>query len=71
MRGRPLATWVTLAPVRLAYPVCPENEICAAPIGIVGASGGLAGLVLPLSKGLVNRDSESDRVFLGEGLFLR
>ena len=41
---------------------CPENEICAAPIGIVGASGGLAGLVLPLSKCLVNRDSESDRV---------
>ena len=47
---------------------CPENEICAAPIGIVGASGGLAGLVLPLSKCLVNRDSESDRVFLGEGI---
>ena len=23
-----------LVPVRLAYPVCPENEICAAPIGI-------------------------------------
>ena len=37
----------------------------------VGTSGGLAGLVLPLSKCLVNRDSESDRVFLGEGLFLR
>ena len=55
----------------LAHPVCPENEICAAPIGIIGASGGLAGLVLPLSKCLVNRDSESDRVFLGEGLFLR
>ena len=55
-------------PVRLAYPVCPENEICAAPIGIVGTSGGLAGLVLPLSKSLVNRDSESDRVFLGEGI---
>ena len=36
---------------------CPENEICAAPIGIVGASGGFAGLVLPLSKCLVNRDS--------------
>ena len=34
VRGHPLATWVTLAPVRLAYPVCPENEICAAPIGI-------------------------------------
>ena len=47
---------------------CPENEICAAPIGIVGALGGLAGLVLPLSKCLVNRDSETDRVFLGEGI---
>ena len=36
--------------------------------GFVGASGGFAGLVLPLSKFLVNRDSETDRVFLGEGL---
>ena len=27
----------------------------------VGTSGGLAGLVLPLSKCLVHRDSESDR----------
>ena len=34
----------------------------------VGASGGLAGLVLPLSKGLVNRDSETDRVFPEEGI---
>ena len=34
----------------------------------VGASGGLAGLVLPLSKCLVNRDSETDRFFPGEGL---
>ena len=34
----------------------------------VGASGGFASLVLPLSKSLVNRDSESDRVFLGEGI---
>ena len=32
---------------------CPENEICATPIGIVGTSGGFAGLVLPLSKCLV------------------
>ena len=40
----------------------------AAPIGIVSASGGFAGLVLPLSKCLVNRDAESDRVFLGEGI---
>ena len=68
MRDLPLATWVMLVPARLAYPVCPENEICAAPIGIVGASGGFAGLVLPLSKCLVNRDSETDRVFPGEGL---
>ena len=36
--------------------------------GFVGTSGGFAGLVLPLSKCLVNRDSETDRFFLGEGL---
>ena len=36
--------------------------------GFVGTSGGFAGLVLPLSKCIVNRDSESDRVFLGEGI---
>ena len=36
--------------------------------GFVGTAGGLAGLVLPLSKCLVNRDSETDRVFLGEGI---
>ena len=35
--------------------MCPEKEICAAPIGIVGTSGGFAGLVLPLSKCLVTR----------------
>ena len=34
----------------------------------VGASGGLAGLVLPLSKCLVIRDSETGRVFLAEGI---
>ena len=68
MRGRPLATWVTLAPVHLAYPVCPENKICAAPIGIVGTAGGLAGLVLPLSRMSCNQDSESDRVFPLEGI---
>ena len=48
-----MATWVTSVPVRFAYPVCPENEIRATPIGIVGTSGGFAGLVLPLSKCLV------------------
>ena len=37
-------------------------------LGFVGASGGFASLVLPLSKCLVNRDSETDRVFPGEGL---
>ena len=36
--------------------------------GFAGTAGGLAGLVLPLSKFLVNRDSETDRVFLGEGI---
>ena len=36
--------------------------------GFVGTLGGFAGLVLPLSKCLVNRDSETDRVFPGEGL---
>ena len=34
----------------------------------VGTAGGLASLVLPLLKCLVNQDSETDRVFLGEGL---
>ena len=36
--------------------------------GFVGASGGFAGRVLSLSKCLVNRDSETDRVFLGDGI---
>ena len=36
--------------------------------GFVGASDDFAGLVLPLPKCLVNRDSETDRVFPGEGI---
>ena len=68
MRDHPLATWVTSVPIRFTYLVCPENEIRATPNGIVDTSGGFAGLVLPLSKCLVNRDSETDRVFLGEGI---
>ena len=36
--------------------------------GFVGTAGGLADLVLPLLKCLVNRDSETDRVFLGDGI---
>ena len=71
VRDHPLATWVTSVPVCFPYPVCPKNEIRATPIGIVDTSGGFAGFVLPLSKCLVNRDSETDRVFLGEGIFLR
>ena len=51
-----------------AHPVCPENVIRATPIAIVDTSGGFAGLVLPLSKCLVNQDSETDQVFLGEGI---
>ena len=31
--------------------------------GFVGTAGGLAGLVLPLSRMSCNRDSEPDRVF--------
>ena len=31
-------------------------------------SGGYADLILPLPKCLVNRDSETDQVFLGEGI---
>ena len=68
MRDHPLATWVTSVPVRFAYPVCPGNDIHATPIGNVDTSGGFAGLVLPLPKCLVTRDSETDRVFLGEGI---
>ena len=36
--------------------------------GFVEIAGGLAGLVLPLSRMSCNRDSESDKVFLGEGI---
>ena len=35
----------------------------------VGTPGGLAGLVLPLSKCLVNWDSEFDRVVPGGGFY--
>ena len=36
--------------------------------GFVGTAGGLAGLVLPLSRMSCNRDAESDRIVLGEGI---
>ena len=58
----------------LAYPYLRQSE-CALRkryvqllSGFVGTSGGFAGFVLLLSKCLVNRDSETDRVFLGEGI---
>ena len=42
--------------------------MCSSYRDLSAQSGGLAGLVLPLSKCLVNRDSETDRVFPGEGI---
>ena len=36
--------------------------------GFVGTLGGLAGLVLPLSRMSCNWDAESDRIVLGEGI---
>ena len=71
MRDCPLATWVMLVHVRLAYRCALRTRYVQLLLGFFGTVGGLAGLVLPLSKCLVNQDSESDRVFLGEGLFLR
>ena len=44
--------------------------MCTSYQDLSAQSGGLAGLVLPLSKCLVNRDSETDRVFPGEGISL-
>ena len=68
MRDRPLETWVTLVPVRLAYPVLPrERDMCSS-YRDVGASGGLAGLVLPLSKCLVHQGLEFDRKSRDGGL---
>ena len=34
----------------------------------VGTAGGVAGLVLPLSRMSCNRDAESGRIVLGEGI---
>ena len=42
--------------------------MCSSYRDLLAHLGGFAGLVLPFSKCLVNRDSETDRVFLGEGL---
>ena len=37
-------------------------------LGFVGTTGGLAGLVLPLSRMSCNRDAEFGRIVLGEGI---
>ena len=37
-------------------------------LGFVGTFGGVAGLVLPLLRMSCNRDDESDRIALGEGI---
>ena len=42
--------------------------MCSSYRDLSAQSGGLAGLVLPLSKCLVNRDSETGRVFPREGI---
>ena len=42
--------------------------MCSSYKDLSAHSSGLAGLVLPLSKCLINRDSKTDRVFPGEGL---
>ena len=42
--------------------------MCSSYRDLSAHSGDVAGLVLPLSKCLANWDSESDRVFLGEGI---
>ena len=58
MRGQPRATRVIS--IRPLYVVLIRGVLrtrYAAPIGIVDTSGGLAGLVLPLTRYLVHRDS--------------
>ena len=45
-----------------------ERDMCSSYRDLSAHSGGFAGLVLPLSRCLVNRDSETDRVFPGEGI---
>ena len=42
--------------------------MCSSYQDLSAHSGGFVGLVLPLSKCLVDRDSETDRVFPGEGI---
>ena len=37
-------------------------------LGFVGTAGGLARLVLPLSRMSCNLDAEPDRIVLGEGI---
>ena len=42
--------------------------MCSSYQDLSAHSGGAAGLVLPLSRMSSNRDAESDRIVLGEGI---
>ena len=42
--------------------------MCSSYRDLSAHSGGVAGLVLPLSRMFCNRDAESDRIVLGEGI---
>ena len=58
MRGQPGATReISIRPPYVSLIRRVLRMIYAAPIGIVDTSGGLAGLVLPLTKYLVHWDS--------------
>ena len=48
--------------------MCPENEICVAPIGICRHIGRLCWSCFTILEMSCNRDSETDRVFPGEGI---
>ena len=48
----------------LTYPVCPENEVRATPIGICRHIGRLCWSCFTIVEMSCNRDSESDQVFL-------
>ena len=52
----------------LTYPVCPENEIRVTPIGICRHIMRLCWSCFTIVEMSCNRDSESDRVVLGEGI---
>ena len=54
----------------LTYQVCPENQIRATPIGICRHIGRLCWSCFTIVEMSCNCDSETDRVFPGEGISL-